>query len=78
MSNLQSGSKGLSDNMEAVKHNFLLRGYYKKQKKAEAKKQADLKKAADLKKKNDLKNGIAPGKDSLNKPVLNEKDSIKQ
>jgi phospholipid/cholesterol/gamma-HCH transport system substrate-binding protein len=79
MSNLQAGSKGLSDNMEAVKHNFLLRGYYKKQKKAEAKKQADLKKAADLKKKNDLKNGIAPVKvDSLNKPVLNEKDSIKQ
>ena len=44
MSNLQAGSKGLSDNMDAVKHSFLLRGYFKKQKKAEAKKAADLKK----------------------------------
>ena len=53
MSNLQSGTKGLSDNMDAVKNSFLLRGYFKKQKKAEAKKQADLKKAADVKKKKD-------------------------
>ena len=44
MSNLQSGTKGLSDNMDAVKNSFLLRGYFKKQKKAEAKKKADLKK----------------------------------
>jgi phospholipid/cholesterol/gamma-HCH transport system substrate-binding protein len=44
MSNLQAGTKGLSDNMDAVKNSFLLRGYFKKQKKAEAKKQADLKK----------------------------------
>ncbi len=44
MTNLQSGTKGLSDNMDAVKHSFLLRGYFKKQKKAEAKKAADLKK----------------------------------
>ncbi len=44
MSNLQSGTKGLSDNMDAVKNSFLLRGYFKKQKKAEAKKKTDLKK----------------------------------
>jgi phospholipid/cholesterol/gamma-HCH transport system substrate-binding protein len=79
MSNLQAGTKGLSDNMDAVKHSFLLRGYFKKQKKADAKKQADLIKAAALKKKNDLKNGIDPKrKDSLNNPVINIKDSIKQ
>ena len=52
MSNLQSGTKGLSDNMDAVKHSFLLRGYFRKQKKAEAKKQADMKKTNDLKLKN--------------------------
>jgi phospholipid/cholesterol/gamma-HCH transport system substrate-binding protein len=46
MSNLQAGTKGLSDNMDAVKHSFLLRGYFKKQKKANAKKQEDLKKQA--------------------------------
>lgn len=33
MSNLKSSSKGLDENMEAVKHNFLLRGYFKKKKK---------------------------------------------
>jgi phospholipid/cholesterol/gamma-HCH transport system substrate-binding protein len=43
MSNLQAGTKGLSDNMDAVKNSFLLRGYFKKQKKTEAKKQAALK-----------------------------------
>jgi len=33
MSNLKNSSKGLNENMEAVKHNFLLRGYFKKKKK---------------------------------------------
>jgi phospholipid/cholesterol/gamma-HCH transport system substrate-binding protein len=61
MSNLQSGTKGLSDNMDAVKHSFLLRGYFRKQKKAEEKKKAELKKQEQLKQKNLLKNG----KDSL-------------
>jgi phospholipid/cholesterol/gamma-HCH transport system substrate-binding protein len=56
MSNLQAGTKGLSDNMDAVKHSFLLRGYFKKQKKAEAKKKAELKKQEELKQKNSLKN----------------------
>jgi phospholipid/cholesterol/gamma-HCH transport system substrate-binding protein len=56
MSNLQAGTKGLSDNMDAVKHSFLLRGYFKKQKKAEAKKKADLKKQENLNKKDTMKN----------------------
>ena len=77
MANLQSGTKGLSDNMDAVKHSFLLRGYFKKQKKADVKKQADLKKAADLKKKNDLKNGVDL-KNKVNTSTFNAKDSIKQ
>ena len=51
MSNLQTGTKGLSDNMAAVKNSFLLRGYFKKQKKAEAKKNAELLKQENLKKK---------------------------
>ena len=62
MSNLQSGTKGLSDNMDAVKNSFLLRGYFKKQKKADVKKKAALKTQEDLKK--------------INAPK-NEKDSIK-
>jgi len=40
--NLKSGTKGLSQNMEAAKSNVLLRGYFKKQKrKAEEKKQEE-------------------------------------
>lgn len=30
---IQSGAKGFSDNMEAVKHNFLLKGFFKKKEK---------------------------------------------
>ncbi|MBK8788299.1 MAG: MCE family protein [Chitinophagaceae bacterium] len=52
MSNLQSGTKGLSDNMDAVKNSFLLRGYFKKQKEAEAKKRL----TKSRQKKNALKN----------------------
>jgi phospholipid/cholesterol/gamma-HCH transport system substrate-binding protein len=37
LTNLQTGSKGLSENMEAAKHNFLLKGYFNKKKKAEEK-----------------------------------------
>lgn len=33
MENLKNSSKGLEENMEAAKHNFLLRGYFKKKEK---------------------------------------------
>jgi phospholipid/cholesterol/gamma-HCH transport system substrate-binding protein len=56
MDNLKTGTKGLSENMQAAQKNILLRGYFNKKKKAEAKKAADLKKQADIKRKNDLKN----------------------
>ncbi|WP_111309672.1 MlaD family protein [Confluentibacter sediminis] len=43
MENLKEGSKGLEQNMEAAKHNFLLRGYFKKKEreKEKAKKEAE-------------------------------------
>lgn len=44
MTNLQLGTKGLNENMEAAKENFLLKGYFNKKKKAEAKKLEDAKK----------------------------------
>lgn len=43
ISNLESGTKGFSDNMEAAKSNFLFRGYYKKKEKEKAKKQEEIK-----------------------------------
>ncbi len=42
MKNAQNATKGLSENMEAAKHNFLLKGYFKKkEKEAEKKKEAE-------------------------------------
>jgi len=79
MSNLQQGTKGLSENMEAAKSNILLRGYFKKKKKADAKKQAELKKQADRKAKKDLKNvNDGEKKDGALDPLTNAKDSITQ
>jgi phospholipid/cholesterol/gamma-HCH transport system substrate-binding protein len=56
MINIQGATKGLNENMEAAKSNFLLKGFFNKKKKAEAKKLADAKKEEDKKKKQDAKN----------------------
>ena len=45
LTNLQTGTKGLSENMEAAKHNFLLKGYFNKKKKAEDKKMEEIENA---------------------------------
>ena len=50
MSNIKKASKGLDENMEAAKNNFLLRGYFNKKKKAAEKKQKEL-----LKQKEEIK-----------------------
>lgn len=44
MLNLKNSSKGLDDNMEAAKHNILLRGFFNKQIKAAEKAEAELEK----------------------------------
>lgn len=62
MSNLESGTKGLSENMEAAKDNFLLRGYFNKKKKAEEKKQKELKQKQEKQKEKQEQ-----VKDSINK-----------
>lgn len=37
LENIEKGSKGFSENMEALKHNFLFRGYFRKQEKKKEK-----------------------------------------
>jgi phospholipid/cholesterol/gamma-HCH transport system substrate-binding protein len=49
MQNLKAGTKGLSDNMEAAKSNFLLKPFFRRKAKADAKKAAAAKKAALIK-----------------------------
>jgi phospholipid/cholesterol/gamma-HCH transport system substrate-binding protein len=61
MDNLKTGTKGLSENMQAAQKNILLRGYFNKKKKAEARQAAALKKQAEIKRKNDLKNAGKKG-----------------
>jgi phospholipid/cholesterol/gamma-HCH transport system substrate-binding protein len=56
MRNIQGATKGLNENMEAAKSNFLLKGFFNKKKKAEAKRAAELKKEEDKLKKQQLKN----------------------
>lgn len=57
MVNLKNSSKGLDENMEALKHNFLFRWYFKKKEKAAAKlKEAEERMKADVQKNMEEKN----------------------
>ncbi|MGE8342338.1 MAG: MlaD family protein [Flavobacterium sp.] len=50
LSNLETGTKGFSENMEAAKSNFLFRGYYKKKEKEKKEKQEERKEKQEEKK----------------------------
>ena len=55
MKNIRSSSKGLDENMNAAKENFLLRGYFRRQAEAKAEADEQLLKDAEKKKKTDEK-----------------------
>ncbi|MFE3872465.1 MlaD family protein [Flavobacterium sp. ZS1P70] len=60
MNNIQVTTKGFTEITEAAKHNFLLRGYFKKKEKAEDKKQEEL----DNQEEAELKNAMKKAEDS--------------
>jgi len=64
MVNIKKSSKGLEENMEAAKHNFLLRGFFRKKAEAEAlkKQEAEDLKAKEQKKKDKEDNKAAKQK----------------
>jgi phospholipid/cholesterol/gamma-HCH transport system substrate-binding protein len=66
MLNIQEATQKLDENMEALQHNFLFRGFFKKKEKA------DLKKAADLNTKRDIR--IA--EETKKARAVNLKDSL--
>jgi len=49
MENLEKGTDGFNQNMEALKHNFLFRGYFKKLDRQKKKEQAELQKNTEQK-----------------------------
>ncbi|MFD1604725.1 MlaD family protein [Flavobacterium artemisiae] len=69
LNNLESGTKGFSDNMEAAKSNFLLRGYYKKKAKEKAKKQEEIKE-----KKEEQQEKAAKEKEQKEKELKEQKE----
>jgi phospholipid/cholesterol/gamma-HCH transport system substrate-binding protein len=78
MMNIQGATKGLNENMEAAKNNFLLKGFFNKKKKEEEKKLKELKKLDDLRKKMELKKlADAKKKNALLQPAISKIDSLK-
>jgi phospholipid/cholesterol/gamma-HCH transport system substrate-binding protein len=63
MNNIQVTTKGFTEITEAAKHNFLLRGYFKKKEKAEDKKQEEL----DNQEEAELKKAMKKTEDSISK-----------
>jgi phospholipid/cholesterol/gamma-HCH transport system substrate-binding protein len=57
LTNVKTGTEGLNEVIEAAKHNFLLRGYFNKKKKAEEKKLDDLENQEEIEMKKELNIG---------------------
>jgi phospholipid/cholesterol/gamma-HCH transport system substrate-binding protein len=67
---IKTSASKFNDNMDAAKHNFLLRGFFKKKEKQRIKDSTNNQKQEDSKKQEDPKNKQA---DSKNKPEEQKK-----
>lgn len=78
LSNLESGTKGFSDNMQAAKSNFLFRGYYKKKEKEKEKQKEELKEKKEEQQAKADKAKEEKAKDEKEKAEKAEKEKQKQ
>lgn len=78
LSNLESGTKGFSENMEAAKSNFLFRGYFKKKEKEKEKKQEELKDKKEEQQEKEAKEKAAKEKEEKAKEEKAKEEKEKQ
>ncbi|MBF4487203.1 MlaD family protein [Flavobacterium sp. CSZ] len=77
LSNLESGTKGFSENMEAAKSNFLLKGYFKKKEKEKEKKKEEIKEQQEEQQKKAEKEKEEKAKEEKEKAEKAEKEKAK-
>ncbi|KRB59873.1 MlaD family protein [Flavobacterium sp. Root186] len=73
LSNLESGTKGFSENMEAAKSNFLFRGYFKKKEKEKEKQKEEIKE-----KKEEQQEKVAKEKEAKAKEEKEKQEKAKE
>ncbi|MDP5201417.1 MlaD family protein [Flavobacterium sp. DG2-3] len=80
LSNLETGTKGFSENMEAAKSNFLFRGYFKKKEKEKEKKAEERKEKQEEKKEKqeEAKEKAAKEKEQKEEAKKEKKEEQKQ
>jgi phospholipid/cholesterol/gamma-HCH transport system substrate-binding protein len=78
LSNLETGTKGFSENMEAAKSNFLFRGYFKKKEKEKEKKQEEIKEKKEEQQEKAAKEKEAKAKEEKEKQEKAKEEKEKQ
>ncbi|KRD09094.1 organic solvent ABC transporter substrate-binding protein [Flavobacterium sp. Root901] len=78
LSNLETGTKGFSENMEAAKSNFLFRGYFKKKEKEKEKKKEELKEKKEEQQEKAAKEKEAKAKEEKEKQEKAKEEKEKQ
>ena len=78
LSNLESGTKGFSENMEAAKNNFLFRGYFKKKEKEKEKQKEEIKEKKEEQQEKAAKEKEAKAKEEKEKQEKAKEEKEKQ
>ncbi|WP_291148786.1 MlaD family protein [Flavobacterium sp. UBA7680] len=78
LSNLETGTKGFSENMEAAKSNFLFRGYFKKKEKAKEKQKEEIKEKKEEQQEKEAKEKEAKAKEEKEKQEKAKEEKEKQ